>query len=89
MCPTDGLGGVVEPQAEVYARESETIDKLAVDIAHVGVSAVGVETREVAGGGAGRADLEALVFVCKADRCSAACGLVESLGEDGASLSPG
>ena len=31
-CPTDRLGGIVKPQAEVYIRESETIDRLTVDI---------------------------------------------------------
>ena len=40
-----GWGGIVEPQAEVYVRESKTIDRLTVHITPVGVSAVWVETR--------------------------------------------
>ena len=45
MCPTDRLGGIIKPQAGVYVRESETIDRLTVDITLVSVSAMWVETR--------------------------------------------
>ena len=41
-CPSDRLGGIIKPQAEVYIRESETIDRLTVDIAPISVSAVWV-----------------------------------------------
>ena len=90
MRPADGLESVVEPQAEVYVRKSETIDELAVDVVCVRVSAVGMEARKVAGGGGtSRADLEALVLICEADCRSAACRLVEALGENRARLSRG
>ena len=88
MRPADGLERVVEPQAKVDIGKGETVDILAVEVARARVAAVGVEARKVAGRRRARcADLEALVFLCEADGCSAACGLVGAVGEDGARLS--